>query len=107
MFAHGSCLWCPPAWCDSILLTALVVHNAAVTLQIMLDRARAAPGTNISGIFTSGALDKLAAALQAVLPFTTATQWLSALHFNQNVAQHDICCWCMWSHWLQMFQWDG
>ena len=55
----ASCL--KRSWCTTLLCA----------LQIMLDRARAAPGTNIIGIFTSGALDKLAAALQVVLPFRT------------------------------------
>ena len=68
-------------------------------LQVMLDRSRAASGTNISGIITSGALDRLAAALQVVLLVQNCCSVRLAPQ-TSHVAARDTRCWCLWLRWL-------
>ena len=58
----------PPNWDDHINYRLKCAMHLCL-LQFMLDRSRAVPGTDISVIFTSGALDRLAAALQAVFSY--------------------------------------
>ena len=58
--------------CDDIV-KALVVRMLLCMLQHMLNRAKAEPTTDISAIFSSGALDRLAAVLQLQVVLSSQT----------------------------------
>ena len=61
-----------------------VVHTSLCMLQHMLNKAKAEPTTDISVIFSSGALDRLAAVLQVCAPPSDilAVQLPSDLHIR-------------------------
>lgn len=92
-------------WCDSILQRLCAQCCCAPCRLCWTDtglrRAQASPASSPQERLTNWQQH-----CRLFSRVTTAAQWLSGLHVNQNVAQWDICCWCMRVHWLQMFQWD-
>ena len=85
MCSHHSSVQCPRIWCDNKLRTlSSWCTPLYACLQHMLNKAKAEPTTDISVIFSSGALDRLAAVLQVCAPPSDilAVQLPSDLHIR-------------------------
>ena len=91
MCARRSCVCC-----HTNLMYYFVQRSSCTMLlcmlQILLNRAKAEPATDISVIFSSGALDRLAAVLQVVLSSQACCSAADRLAYQTSDVAHCVIC---------------